>query len=491
MKEITGGILMFNEHHSHYEDKTQIRGRGNQHDENNDVDLKIKDDFIKNGENNFFPFEIEEVSKRSMIQKRAFKTITSIVNGNIIFQNPDKSAVDIDRQNEIINDIYKPLGITKGGFIKQCIDSNYLQGGSFSTLQFGSDGFGMVLSKVNFRKYKTGRLSVPMWYNGGKIFPIHYYHRNWGYYYNGKRKKIKASKSAQTWIEFNNDPIKNYDNVIKVMAYNDELDRRDEINRLQSYMMGDIDGLSDYYPLPCWFSGTTYNYQKAEFLLSCFDVDDIENGLHASGIMKVYHSSYVDPTSDTAIQTFEQHKQMVEAKLRHSYNSGAIAVVPVSVSPDGQTVPTDDYMEFEPFKTNDNKGRHDSFDKRIMNKLLGANGVIMPELLGIRDEKSTLSESGQKLMTAVKLLNQFTIKPQKEIIENFMNQVVHKELDIDEQFIIAPNLKAFVNLSDDLSKHFIHPEMWYDMFEDFGISRPSVEQIESQLIPAYITNNNQ
>jgi len=275
------------------------------------------------------------------------------------------------------------------------------------------------------------------------------------------------------------------------MAYNEELDRRDEINRLQSYMMGDIDGLSDYYPLPCWFSGTTYNYQKAEFLLSCFDVDDIENGLHASGIMKVYHSSYVDPTSDTAIQTFEQHKQMVEAKLRHSYNSGAIAVVPVSVSPDGQTVPTDDYMEFEPFKTNDNKGRHDSFDKRIMNKLLGANGVIMPELLGIRDEKSTLSESGQKLMTAVKLLNQFTIKPQKEIIENFMNEVVHKELDIDEQFIIAPNLKAFVNLSDDLSKHFIHPEMWYDMFEDFGISRPSVEQIESQLIPAYITNNNQ
>ena len=157
---------------------------------------------------------------------------------------------------------------------------------------------------------------------------------------------------------------------------------------------------------------------------------------------------------------------MVEAKLRHSYNSGAIAVVPVSVSPDGQTVPTDDYMEFEPFKTNDNKGRHDSFDKRIMNKLLGANGVIMPELLGIRDEKSTLSESGQKLMTAVKLLNQFTIKPQKEMLEEFMNDVVHKELGIDERFVIAPNLKAFVNLSDDLSKHFIHPEMWYDMFEE-------------------------
>ena len=204
MKQLNGGILMFNEHHSHFEDKTEIRGRGNQHDENNDVDLKIKDEFIKNGENNFFPFEIEEVSKRSMIQKRAFKTITSIVNGNIIFQNPDKSAVDIDRQNEIINEIYKPLGITKRGFIKQCIDSNYLQGGSFATLQFGSDGFGMVLSTIQRRNKLADLISE------------------------AKKKSSGELKEAfEGWIKNKDDAdgSKEYGNKIKTQLKNNHNDR--------------------------------------------------------------------------------------------------------------------------------------------------------------------------------------------------------------------------------------------------------------------------
>lgn len=481
-----GGILFFNQYGSHYQDKTQVRGRGNQHDENNDVDFKMSDSFLKNGGNNYFPFEIESVVKRSMIQRRAHKTITSIVNGTWVFQNDDNTAVDPNRRAEIVS-LYNSINLTKKGVIKDVINSNYLQGGSFVTLSYASDGFAMGLSGVNHRKYKTGRLGVPVWFDGNEVIPIHFYHRNWGYHYGGRRKNVKASKSSLDWMEWNKDPEKNFDSVCWVRSYSEELDIRKPINRLQSYLIGDMDGMSDYYPLPCWFSGTAYNYEKAEFLLSCFDIDDIQNGLHASGIVKVYHTSYVDPESAEAIETFDTHKSMVEAKLRGAWNSGAVAVIPVAISPDGKEVPTNDYMQFEEFKTNNNKDRHETFDKRIMNKVLGANGVIMPELLGIRDEKSTLSESGSKLMNAVKLLNQFTIKPQKELVEDFMNDVINPQLGIEEKFIIAPNLKAFANISDELMKHFLHPEMWYDMFEDFGISRPTVEQIESQLIPAYVT----
>lgn len=485
-----GGILLFNKFGHSYEDKSQIRGKGNQHDETNDIDFKISDEFIKNGKNNFFPFEIEQVVKRSMIQKRAFKTITSITNGTILFQDKDKNAVDLNRRAENIAK-YNAVGISKKGLIKQLINSNYLQGGSFATLQWVSNGFGFVLGGVKYRPYKTGRLSKPMWFNGSELYPLHFYHRNWGYSYSGRKKKVRVSANTKDWIEWNEDPDKNFNDACWVRSYHEDLDISDPINRLQSYMIKDMDGLSDHYPTPCWFSGTTYNYERAEFFLSCFDVDDIENGLHASGIMKVYHTSYIDPESSEAVQTFEQHKRMVLTEMRGSYNSGAIAIVPVAISPDGKTTPTNDFMEFEPLNTSNTKDRHDVFDKRIMNKVLGANGVIMPELLGIRDEKSTLSESGQKLMNAVKLLNQFTIKPQKELIEDFMNDIINPLLGIEDRFILAPNLKAFANISDELMKHFIHPDTWYDMFEDFGISRPTVEQIDSELIPAYVKKSTQ
>lgn len=467
--------------------KTQ-RGNGNQHDKNNDVDLKIGADYIRNGSDNFFPFEIESVTKRSMLQKRAFKTITSIVNGKMVWQNPDGSAVSANRSQQL-NELYSSIGVKGKKFNKQIIDSNYLQGGCPVTLQFISDGFGFTLGNLSPRKYKTMRLSTPVWMDGKSTSIRHYYHKDWGYHYEGRNKKVATSSKTVSWETWNSDVKRYRDQACYINAYNPMLDLSDSVNRLQSYFIGDFDGLSDYYPIPCWFSGTTYNYEKAEFFLSCFDIDDIENGLHASGILKVYHSSYIDPESDLAIETFEEHKKQIEQKFKGGFNSGAISIVPTAISASGEVIPGEGYMEFEPIKTNSNKDRHEVFDKRIINKVLGANGVIMPELLGIRDEKSTLSESGAKLLNAVKLFNQFTIKPQKELLEDFYNDIVNPILGIEEKIVIAPDLSAFLSLSDEVMKHFLHPEQVYDMYIEFGLSKPTMEQIQSELIPAYVRNN--
>lgn len=472
--------------------KTSVRGQGNQHDEDNSVDLKIGQDFIKNGTDNYFPFDIETVVKKSMLQKRAFRTITNLINGKIVFQNPDGSAVSPERQTQL-REIYNQLGITNHDFIGPVTRSNYLQGGSFVSNQWESNGREFVLSKIAFRQYKTGRLSFPSWDKTKYVYPLHYFHRNWGYNYNRRSKKVSPNKKTKSWIDWNKNPEKNFDDVCYIPEFNDQLNLNRAVNRLQSTLIGDFDGLSDHYPQPCWFTGTTYNYERAEFLLSCFDIDDLENGFHANGIVKVYHESYVDPETTLAKQTFEDHSRLVEQRLRKSYNSGSVVVVPVALDASGEMRPTSDFMEYEPFKTNSDKGRHDTFDKRISNKVLGANGIIMPELIGIRDEKSTLSESGDKLLTGVKLLLQFTINPQKALLDDpdsgFLNARVNDLLGIEERVVIAPNMAAFLNMSEDLMKHYLHPDQWYQMFADFGLSRPTVEQIESDLIPAYITKN--
>lgn len=490
---LEGGILYFNSHGSQYVPKTSVRGQGNQHDESKGVDLKTTETYIRNGVDNFFPFDIEEVVKRSMLQKRAFKTITNILNGKIIFQNEDGTPVTPARQAELIA-LYDSIGINRQNFISPVTKSNYLQGGSFVTMQWVSNGFEFVLDNVVSRQYKTGRLSFPVWDKVKYVYPKHFYHRNWGYKYEKQRgKKQRVSPNTMSWLKWNEDAKKNFDEVCFIYEYNRGLDKNRRVNRLQSKMIAEMDGLSDHYPQPEWFSGTTYNYERSEFFLSCFDVDDIENGLHASGIVKVYHKSYIDPESGEAKQTFEAHQKIIEQKLRGSYNSGSVVVVPVGLDANGDMRPTEDFMEFEPIETSNTKDRHEIFDKRIINKVLGANGVIMPELLGIRDEKSTLSESGVKLITAVKLLNQFTIKPQKALLDDpqsgFLNECINFELGIPEKAVIVPNMAAFLNIDPDLAKHFLHPDQWFEMFEDFGLSKPTIEQQQSQLIPAYVRNN--
>jgi hypothetical protein len=430
---------------------------------------------------------MENAVKRSNLQKRAFRTITNIINGRLIFQNEDLSPVTPERQRQLLED-YKMVNITKKGLIAPLVNSNYLQGGSVPTMQWASNGRQLVLDSVQARPYKTMRLSFPEWESGKYVHKKHFYHRNWGYSEQGRGKRISISDATKSWLDWNKDPEENWNEPCYVPEFNIELPRNKPVNRLQSYLIGDFDGLSDYYPNPIWFSGTTYNYIRAEFFLSCFDIDDIENGLHASGVVKVYHSSYVDPESDLAHQTFDDHQRMINEKLRHSYNSGSVMVIPMAIDPEGKFVPTDDYMEFEELKTNSTKDRHETFDKRIVNKILGANGIIMPELVGIRDEKSTLSESGSKLINAVKLLNQFTIKPQKELIEDFLNDIINPELGIEEKVTLLPNMGAFMNLSPDLAKHYLHPDQWYDTMQDFGLSKPTIEQQESGLIPAYVLN---
>lgn len=480
-----GGTLYFNKNSHSFvsSDKTTVRGEGNQHDESKGVDLKIGENYVKNGADNYFPFDIEETAKRSLLQKRAFLTITNIVNGRMVFQGQDGKAITPQRQAQLI-ELYKSVGITNSNFILPCSQSNYLQGGSFNCLEFGSNGRGMALSSVTNRQFKTGRLSFPMWKNNGYFYDKHFYHRNWGYKYEGRSRKVDVSKKTLSWLEWNKDPVKNFDESCFVYSYDKDRKLTDEVNRLQSVLIGGFDGLSDHYPTPSWYTATTYNYERSEFFLSCFDVDDIENGFHASGLVKVFHESYNDPETGEAKTTFEQQAEEVRAKLKSSYNSGAVVIIPVGINSEGKTTATNGSMEFEAFKTNSDKGRHDTFDARIKNNILAANSIIMPELIGIRDEKSTLSEGGDKLINAVNLLNQFVVKPQKSIIEEFLNNIINPLLSIQERLVIMPNL-SFLAISESLAKHYLHPDEWYKMMADYGLNAPTIEQQASGLIPAY------
>lgn len=471
--------------------RSEIRGHGNQHDWSVRPDMKGGQDFIPNGVDNFFPNDLQQAVLRSMLQKRAYHTITSVAAGKVIFQNPDGSAISDARVAEL-NEIYYRIGLTRKGFTKPVTQSNYLFGGTPVFLKFASDGRGFALSKVEKQEYLKFRLSTPIWSEEKeKIFSKkHYFHKDWGWRNQGKNKKVKAGADSPSWMEYQEDFEANQEKPFFVYSYEEgegmqALDLGEEINRLRSFFIHEKDELSEFYPFPTWYSGSTFNYVRAEFLLSCFDIDDIENGLHASGIVKVYHKAYKNPESGEAISTFENHKKLIEERFKGAWNSGSITIVPVGI--DGAA--TADSIEFEPINTNNTKDRHEILDKRIKQSILSANGAIYSELFGVQDERSTLSEGDGKLIAGLKLLNEFTIKPLKALLDDpddgFLN-IVNDLLGIKERAIIAPNLAAFLDISPDLARYFLHPDQWFEMLQDFGLSKPTVEQQASGLVPAYI-----
>ncbi len=457
--------------------------RFNKHDKSRGVDVTIRDEYVKNGADNFLPFDISKTVIRSTIMRRAFRTICAVASGELRFIGADGMEVSEDRRKQILA-LYESIGITRRAFIKPAISSAYLYGACPVTFTWNSNGREFALSNVTKRDYKTMRLGKPMQVNGRTTYEKHYYHRNWGWRESGKNKKVQVSKRTKSWLQWERATKKNEDDVTWMYSYDMERTLGAPINRTQSYLIADMDELSDHYPLPSWFSATAMNYAEAEFLLSCFDLDDIKNGFHASGFVKVYHSSYKEPDSGEAVRTFEEHKKMVEERLRGSHNSGSVVVVPVGI--DGEAV--EDFMEFVPMESNNNRDRHDTLDSRTMKNLLSANSAIYSELFGIRDEKNALSEGDGKLIIGLKILNRFVIKPLKELFDDekdgFLN-MVNAMLGIEERTIIMPDLSAFLNIDGAAAMHYLHPEQWYAMYRDFGLMPSSEEQVQSGFIPAY------
>ena len=232
-RSVTSGMLFFNKTESRFVEKSNVRGKGNQHDENRNADLKGTEEFIKNGIDNFFPFDMENAVKRSNLQKRAFRTITNIINGRLIFQNEDLSPVTPERQKQNL-ETYKSVNITKRGLITPLVNSNYLQGGSVPTMQWASNGRQLALDSVQARPYKTMRLSFPEWENGKYVHKKHFYHRNWGYSESGRGKRVSISESTDSWLDWNKDPEQNWNEPCYVPGYNTELARNKPVNRLQS-----------------------------------------------------------------------------------------------------------------------------------------------------------------------------------------------------------------------------------------------------------------
>ena len=483
-----GSVLLFNKTDMRFVDNSGGYTTGtNKHDFAKVTDVKSKDEFVKNGADNFLPFHLVDAVKRSTIQKRAFKTITSVAAGEITFVNLDNSPVKKERL-AALKKVYYDLGLTLGKFLKPAISTAYLFGGCPATFSFASNGRGFQLSNVKERDYKSFRLSVPRMKDGETFSDKHYYHKNWGWSETGKNRKIVANdKKTMSWLEWSKDPIKNEDVAAFVSTYSADRDLSIEENRTQGYFIKELDGLSDFYPLPTWFSGSAFNYIQAEFLLSCFDIDEIENGFQAYGTVKVYHKSYKNPESGEAKDTFEKHKKMVAEQFTGGYKSGAINIVPIGI--DGSAV--NDSMEFVPTPTTAGRERYETLGARISTSILSANGAIFSELFGIRNEKNMLSESPDKLITGLKILNQFTIRPLKALFddseEGFLN-VVNDILLIPERALIVPNLAAFLNISDSLAMHYLHPEQWFNMYKDFGLVPPTEEQIASGLVEAFKVN---
>lgn len=469
-----------------YGGKTKVHGQGDQHDFSRGVDIKTTDTYVRNGWDNFFPYDVQNAVLRSTLQKRAYESITSLATGKLVFLNSDGSTAS-DARTQQIMERYKMLGIDMR-MIAKMNKSNYLYGGTPMILKFGSNGIGMELSKVEFSDYKNFRLSAPVYKNGMRKYEKAFYHRTWGYYYGRPCRSKTQTVGAIDWIKYTEKSENYKDSIVYYPMYNEDNDLNEDINRAQVMFVQNMDLLKDHYPSAFWFTGETFNYIRASYLLSTFDVDDIENNFMTAGLLYVYSKKYMDPKSGEFRKKLNSDTEYIKRTNIGAANSGSVTIIPMAYDHNGKEVAGEGYMRYVPIESNNKRERHEILDKRIKQAILAGNSAIYPELFGVRDSGAALSEGSEKLATGIKLLNLFAIVPLKKLIDDpqygFLN-VVNDMLGIQERAAITPNLRAFFSLSPDLIKHFMHPDNFYDFYTDFGFIRPTAEQIASGLIPAY------
>lgn len=448
--------------------------------------VSASDIYLKNGADDNLPNIFKRAVRNSTILKRSYSTITSLAAGRLGF-SIDGEPLKPKEHSKILEH-YRVHGVNRK-LIVNAVKQSYLYGGFPSTVSFKSTGYAFAPDKFKVRDYSTFRLSNVSFRGGDVVHDKHYYHRDWGINSLGNKVRyVRVHKDTPSWNKLKGDAKDYYTKVCYVPEYHADRSLRFKANRCLSHFIFNENPLSTTYPLPDWASSSSLNYAKADYLISEFDFNDIDKGFSSDGIIYVYHEDYVNADSGEAEKTFAGHVKMINDKLRGAKAKGSLAIVPVGL--DGNAV--NDTFKFEPTPTNANKERHTVLRASIEASLLSSNSCVLPELVGVKPNKSSLSESPEKLLTGMRLMNRFTVMPLCELVGGeFLTDFVNPILGLEGlTTVLKPNMSGLYSMDIKTAKHYLHPDQWFELNKGLGIEKPDEAMVNSGLIPAYRTDNN-
>tara|TARA_R110000764_G_scaffold61980_1_gene132118 strand:- start:1831 stop:3843 length:2013 start_codon:yes stop_codon:yes gene_type:complete len=212
-----------------------------------------------------------------------------------------------------------------------------------------------------------------------------------------------------------------------------------------------------YYSPPSWVSAL--NYSKLECEISQYLVNEVNNSFSGTKLV-----SFVN-----GLPTVEK-QQMIASEIKNKLTgaNGEKVIVSFSDSADSKTM-------IEDITVSDAADIYSYIAEECSRKLMLANSVTSPLLVGIRDGNSGLGSNAEEISNAQNLFENITIKPFQELILDAVNNILaHNGIALDLYFKTLTPIE-FTDTTDVLTKDQIEEETGEEI-QDAQVSEEVVEK---------------
>ena len=195
-----------------------------------------------------------------------------------------------------------------------------------------------------------------------------------------------------------------------------------------------------YYNPPSWISAL--NYAKLESKISEYLVNEVSNSFSGTKLVSFTNG----------LPTVEK-QQMIANEIKNKLTgaNGEKVIVSFSDSPDNKT-------QIEDITVSDAADIYSYIAEECSRKLLLANSVTSPLLVGIRDGNSGLGSNSEEISNAQNLFENITIKPFQELILDAVNNILaHNGIALDLYFKTLTPIE-FTDTEDLVTKEQIEEE---------------------------------
>ena len=195
-----------------------------------------------------------------------------------------------------------------------------------------------------------------------------------------------------------------------------------------------------YYSPPSWISAL--NYSKLECEISEYLVNEVNNSFSGTKLVSFTNG----------LPTVEK-QQMIASEIKNKLTgaNGEKVIVSFSDSPDNKT-------QIEDITVSDAADIYSYIAEECSRKLLLANSVTSPLLVGIRDGNSGLGSNAEEISNAQNLFENITIKPFQELILDAVNNILaHNGIALDLYFKTLTPIE-FTDTEDLVTKEQIEEE---------------------------------
>jgi hypothetical protein len=162
-----------------------------------------------------------------------------------------------------------------------------------------------------------------------------------------------------------------------------------------------------YYSQPDWFSGVQFAYVEAE--LSNLHLNNIENGFLPLVMINMNNGIPAPEERDTI-------EDMLQSKFTGTRNAGRFIL---SFNDDKDRQPT-----IETITTENLHEKYKFVAEYAQDRILVANRVTSPLLMGIRTAVNGFSSNSEEMQTAYSILQTMTIEPFQNLILNQLNKAL-------------------------------------------------------------------